>query len=91
MPELQPPPIAADSSAVEVLRVWGGPGLPQQYVVEVNWEDPGAWGLLLVDLARHVSKAYAASGVATEGEALDRIKLLFDAEWASPTDNPEQL
>ena len=89
--ELAKPPIAKEEGAHEVLRVWSGQDLPQQYVVETIWDDPGAWGLLLVDVARHVAKAYEGSHGINESDALDRIKQLLDAEWSSPTDEPEQV
>ena len=89
--ELEPPPIASEESACEILRVWGGPDLPQQFTLKTTWDDPAAWGLLLVDIARHSAKAYATSGSMSEAQALERIKMLFDAEWHSSTDEPQQL
>ena len=47
--------------------------------------------LMLVDIARHVAKAYENTGDLSEEAALKRIKELFDAEWASPTDTPLQV
>ena len=89
--ELTRPPIANKEGAHEVLRVWGGSDLPQQFVVEPTWHDPGVWGILLVDVARHAAKAYEDKYGINESNALDRIKQLFDAEWSSPTDEPEQI
>ena len=89
--ELAKPPIADEENARELLRVWGGPDLPQQYVIDTGWDDPGAWGLLLVDVARHVAKAYESGGGINRSDALDRIKQLIDAEWSSPTDEPEAV
>ena len=89
--ELEKPPISREHGAVEILRVWGGANLPQQYAVATTWEDPGAWGLLLVDVAQHVAKAYGNSGTVTEPEALARIKQLMIAEWDAPTDEPKQV
>lgn len=89
--ELEKPPISREKNAFEILRVWGGSNLPQQYAINTTWDDPGAWGLLLVDIARHASKAYEAAGSTTEKEALSRIKQIFDAEWSSPTDDPQQV
>jgi hypothetical protein len=41
--ELAPPPIAnANPQAVEVLRVWAVPNEPQQLVLQITWQDPGA-------------------------------------------------
>jgi hypothetical protein len=83
--ELTPPPSAKSASAVEVLRVWAEPSAGQQFVLKTTWKEPGAWGLLLADVARHAAKAYAAEGV-PEAQALDRILQLFHAELAAPTD-----
>ena len=53
---LEPPPIAqANANAVEVLRVWAAPGSPQQLALRTTWQDAGAWGLMLVDIARHAA------------------------------------
>lgn len=89
--ELEKPPISNESQAFEILRVWGGENLPQQVTLNTVWKDPGAWGLMLVDLAKHVAKAYASEGNYSEQEALSRIKQLIDAEWESPTDSPEEI
>jgi hypothetical protein len=89
--ELEKPPISREKGSFEILRVWAGKDLPQQYALNTTWDDPGAWGLLLVDIARHAAKAYGGSGGITEQEALARIKQLLDAEWNSPTDEPEQI
>jgi len=88
--ELDPPPISANSDAVELLRVWAAPGNPQELSLQTATADPGAWGLLLVDIARHAAEAYSHQGADVE-ETLARIKELFDAEWESPTDNPKEL
>jgi len=89
--ELEKPPISREKGSFEILRVWGGKNLPQQYALNTTWDDPGAWGLLLVDIARHAAKSYGSSGGITEQEALSRIKQLLDAEWDSPTDEPKQI
>jgi hypothetical protein len=85
------PPIAeSDRAAVEVLRVWASPGAPQQVTLRTTWDDPGAWGLLLVDVARHAAKAYANEGRDPD-EALSRIRDLWDAEWSNPTDDRSDI
>jgi hypothetical protein len=85
---LEPPPLAnEDPNAIEVLRVWASSGKPQQITLKTVWGDSGAWGLLLVDVARHAAEAYARDG-RDRTETLARIKALFDAEWTSPTDTP---
>lgn len=88
---LNPPPIAfSTAAATEIARVWVEPGSANQMVLLPTWEDPGAWGLLLVDLARHAANAYANEGHDHQA-ALSRIKQLFDAEWSQPTDSPLQV
>jgi hypothetical protein len=87
---LEPPQLSKDETAAEVLRVWVTPDWGRvQVSLDTRHENPGAWGLALVDVARHVAKAYALKGEMSENEALARIKQLFDAEWQSPTDIPE--
>ena len=88
---LNPPPIAfSNAAAKEIVRVWVEPGSVNQMVLRTTWDDPGSWGLLLADLARHAAKAYANEGHDHE-TALNRIKQVFDAEWSQPTDFPLQV
>jgi hypothetical protein len=87
---LQLPPIAKDPSAIEILTVWAAPGKVQQFTIRSTYKDPAAWGLLLVDIARHVSRAYAAEGE-DEKRVLERIRSGFEAEWSNPTDIPKTI
>jgi len=87
---LDPPPLADNREASEVLRVWAASNDAQQMTLRTKWGDPAAWGLLLVDVARHASRAYAREG-RDPAEALARIREGFDAEWSSPTDRPKDL
>lgn len=88
--ELEPPPIAANGQSVEVLRVWAAPGQAQEVVLKTTWKDAGAWGLMLADVARHAANAYEGEGH-DRAEVLARIRQLFDAEFADPTDEPVQI
>lgn len=89
--ELTPPPIAFSSSeAVEVLRVWAEPSSSQQLTLRTCWKDPGAWGLVLADVARHAAQAYQREGQNPE-QVLERIRELFEAELSSPTSPAENL
>jgi hypothetical protein len=86
--ELDPPPMATqEETSVEVLRLWVLPDGPQQVSLQTAWEDPGLWGLMLVDVARHVARAYERDG-RDPNETLRAIKHFFDAEWSNPTDMP---
>ena len=88
---LEAPPMAQSNlAAIEILRVWAAGEGPQQLVLRTNWKDPGAWGLVLVDIARHVAQAYATEGQ-DPAVALARIRQLFDAEWSAPTDEPQNI
>jgi len=93
--ELTPldPPHLDGEEAFEVLRVWvdrGPQSKSQKFVVLPRIsKDPGAWGILLVDIARQVANAYTASEPENKeiySVVLNRIKELFDAEWNYPTD-----
>ena len=89
MKELPIPPAAVgSSSARELARVWAADG-NQHVSLEVGvWEDPAAWGLFLVDLARHVSVAYQQTQGLDPSSTLERIRAALDAEWGAPTDSP---
>ncbi len=89
--ELDPPPIALENpEAIEILRVWAAPGSPQQLTLKTAWKDPAAWGILLVDIARHAAKAYGNEGI-DPSETLKRIREGFDAEWSEFTDKPKNI
>ena len=88
---LETPPIAdSEPRAQEVLRVWAMPGKQQQLTLRTTWKDPGAWGLLLADVARHAASAYANEG-SDPKVVLARIRELFDAEMFDPTDAVEEI
>jgi len=44
-----------------------------------------------MDIARHVSKAYAGQNQYSEAQALSRIQAGLEAELAAPTDDPQEL
>jgi hypothetical protein len=86
MPRELPIPAAAvaDENSLELVRVWAA--MNEQHVALVTevWTDPGAWGILLVDLARHAARAYQQTTGIGQEEALSRIREAFDAEWSTP-------
>jgi len=80
-----PPDVVGREDATEVLRAFvldGGLSIAFMRA----FEEPEMWGLLLVDIARHASRAYARESDYTEQEALTRIIEMFEAEIARPTD-----
>jgi len=82
-----PPRVAADDEAREVLRFWSARGRLHVTVRADAYRDPAAWGIVLADLARHVSNAYALEGHA-RADALARFRAGFDAEWGFSTADP---
>lgn len=79
-----PEAVEAAARSMEMARVWVCDGKQIVALSPNLWNDPGTWGLMLVDLARHLARQYAAAGW-TEVEVLNRIRATFDAEWSSPT------
>ena len=80
-----PPAVLTDDRARELLRVWAANGSQHVSIATGLWSDPAAWGVVLVDLARHLSRAYEQSVTHGSSEALSRIRAGFDAEWNKTT------
>jgi hypothetical protein len=88
--ELDVPPSAVnDPNSVEIARIWAANGKQVVTLRPDLWEDPAAWGLMLVDLARHVSNAYEQLNKGSKKDVLKRIRWGFDVEWNRPTDEPK--
>ena len=81
-----PATVKGDPKAIEIARIWAAHGQQHVHLRSGVWEDPGTWGVMLVDLARHVANAYEQDGRGDYFEVLARIHQLCDAEWDSPTD-----
>jgi hypothetical protein len=56
----RPPGVQEAAGAMEIARVWNVDKRLQVVLSGNLWADPAAWGLLLVDLARHAANAYSA-------------------------------
>jgi hypothetical protein len=87
MPHELPIPSAtlSDPRARELLRVWAANGSQHVSMASGLWTDPAAWGIMLVDLAKHAARAYEQAGTHVSEEALLRIRAGFDAEWLQAT------
>ena len=85
-----PIPSAAltDAKALELLRVWVANGQQHVSMATNVWPDPAAWGIMMVDLAKHIASAYQKTSGRDFDGALQRIKAGFDAEWEGATDMP---
>ncbi len=75
-----PVPSAAqsDAKAFELLRVWVANGQQHVSLATDVWPDPAAWGIMMVDLAKHVASAYQKTSGKDFGEMLQRIKAGFE-------------
>ena len=79
------PPAALERGGVEILRAVVVDGA-LHVSLRPAFDDPQAWGMLLADVARHVSRIYESEGKAPEARTLERVRMMFDAELDSPTD-----
>jgi hypothetical protein len=84
-----PESAAHDAKAVEMVRVWAAGGRQHVSLATDLWEDPANWGIMLVDLAKHVANAYEQTMGIERSVALERLKAGLDAEWGSATDEPK--
>lgn len=80
-----PPPAETSSDANEIARIWAVDGSMFVTLSHGAWDDPAAWGLMLVDIARHAANSYEHHDGIPAADALARIREGFDAEWSSPT------
>jgi hypothetical protein len=89
-PKQLPVPAAAraHTRAVELLRVWAAQGKQHVSLVTNLWDDPACWGIMLVDLAKHVAAAYQQATGRDFAAVLQSIREGFDAEWESATAEP---
>jgi len=83
-----PSGVDVDPRAVELVRVWVAHGQQHVSLATNIWDDPAAWGIMLVDLARHIASAYEQSTGNSHAASLKRIREGFDAEWGNATDEP---
>jgi hypothetical protein len=80
-----PPDAVGRDDAVEILRAFIlDNGLSISFMRA--FDDPQMWGMLLVDIARHAARVFDKEGIMGEAEALERIRAMFEAEMANPTD-----
>jgi Domain of unknown function (DUF5076) len=82
-----PPQAVSDISAVEIARIWAAGGNQVVTFRAEIWTDPGTWGVMLVDFAKHIADASEQLGKGTRREVLHAIRLAFDSEWKAPTDH----
>ena len=86
--ELPMPPTAKSDGGLELLRVWAASGRQHVSVATGIWNDPAAWGVMIVDLMKHISNAYEQTAGIPNNEALQRIIEGLQAELSKSTDRP---
>lgn len=83
---LQVPPTAQEKGGIEVLRagvIEGG----LHVMLRRAFNDPRAWGILLADVARQVSRVYAQEKNENEADILSSIRDAFAAEINAPANS----
>ena len=83
--ELSAPPDAIEHGGHEVVRAVVVEGAVS-VAMRRSFDDPFVWGVLLVDLARHAARIYAAEADFSEEEAMARIVEGMQRELDNPTD-----
>ena len=86
---LNPPPLVKNKPANEVMRAAVHNG-ELHIALRRGFNDAGAWGLLFVDAARHVARAYAHEKLFTEAEALERIRAEFEKAIREPPEGASE-
>lgn len=83
-----PAEVQTNDQAAEILRLWTTPS-GERVVLDVDPElDVGVWGIILVDLARHVARAYEVRGSGVGTDNFQRIIASFASELREPTNTP---
>jgi hypothetical protein len=80
------PPTAADKGGIEVLRAGVVDGT-LNVMLRRAFNDPRAWGMLLADVARQVSRIYAQERNEDEAQVLASIRDAFVAEINVPANS----
>jgi hypothetical protein len=81
-----PQSVKDDPKAREILRAWIAHKRLHLTFSPTTWDDPAEWGILIVDLMRHLARAYEAENLGKSDNVFARIRAGLDAELASPTD-----
>jgi len=86
-----PPGARSDKQASELIRAWAAHGGLQCSLNVDAWSGDQTtigWGILLSDIARHVSNALYESRRLDRTQTLAQIQKVFNSELESPTTDP---
>jgi hypothetical protein len=75
-----PDEILQNQTAKELMSIWIVDDSQTVVFDSTHWPDPAAWGLLMMDLLKHVSHAYAHEGQFSYEDAFSRAKAGMAAE-----------
>jgi hypothetical protein len=88
MPDVEELPVPEKAyvarQKAEMARIWIVDGEQIAVISPRMWDDPGSWGVMLVDMAKHIAEAYQSKGHNPD-DTLERIKSAMEAEWMHPT------
>ena len=85
-----PATVLEASNPREILRVWTTDA-GERVTLRIDDIEPGAWGLMLVDIAKHVAHAYAQRGGLSPNDAFIQVVTMFIAEIQEPTASPQPV
>ncbi len=79
-----------DSKAFEIMRLWIQ-GTRVLFTIEVGiWNHPESWGIVCADIMRWVADTQSQATGEGAKAILARLREHFEAELASPTNNPTE-
>src|SRR5258708_22449554 len=85
-----PPGARSDKEASELIRAWAAHGGLQCSLNVDAWQGDQTtigWGILLSDIARHVSNALHERRGLDQAKTLAEIRKVFNSELDSPTED----
>jgi hypothetical protein len=85
---LHVPPAALEQGGYEVLRAVIVDGA-LHVALRRAFDDPEVWGVLLVDVIRHLGRIYARETSMREEQVVEKVLAMFEAEMERPTDPGE--
>jgi hypothetical protein len=78
-------PAPSDAESVEVLRAWIVGDSLQCAIQADAFPDPGSWGAVFADVARHIASALQQQEGAPVEQTVERILQVFREEMRSPS------